>query len=132
MDKIKDRRSRQTPVLILLHQIAFAMAQEEARSTRVRIFWSRAERESLSVKGDFLQKTKGILSRKRQLINYLEMDPDEVRLNETELTQEIMLAQAMVINTDDAAVEDEEDAKAEADAKDDEPAEGTPEKEPAA
>ena len=134
MDKIKDRRSRQTPVLILLHQIAFAMAQEEARSTRVRIFWSRAERESLSVKGDFLQKTKGILSRKRQLINYLEMDPDEVRLNETELTQEIMLAQAMVINTDDAAVEDEEDAKAEADAKakEDEPAEGTPEKEPAA
>ena len=134
MDKIKDRRSRQTPVLVLMHQIAFAMAQEEARAVRVRIFWSRAERDSLSVKGDFLQKTKGILSRKRQLINYLEMDPDEVRLNETELTQELMLAQAMTINTDQAAAEDEEDTKAEAEAKtaDDTPAEGEPEKEPAA
>lgn len=112
MDKIKDRRARQTPMLILLHQIALAIGGEESRTARVRIFWARSERESLQVKGDFLQKTKGILSRKRQLINYLEMDPEEVRLNETELTQEIMLAQAMTVDTSQAEAEDEEDAAA--------------------
>ncbi|MBM4575282.1 hypothetical protein GS415_00655 [Rhodococcus hoagii] len=43
------------------------------------------------MKADAMAKTKGILSRKRQLVEIFEMDPETAALNESELIQESML-----------------------------------------
>jgi len=98
VDKIQDRQARMTPGLILLHQIAFSFAQDDPRMVGVRVSWSNASRMSMQIMADAIQKTTGVLSRKRQLINIWGMTPEEVRLNETELLQEQMMAQSMTVD----------------------------------
>ncbi|WNM66303.1 portal protein [Gordonia phage Culver] len=98
VDKIQDRQSRMTPGVVLLHQIAFAYAQDEPRTVGVRVAWANASRMSMQIMADAIQKTQGVLSRKRQLILIWGMTPDEVRLNETELLQEQMMAQSMAVS----------------------------------
>lgn len=98
VDKIRDRQSRMKPGLMLLHQIAFAFAQEEPRTVGVRVTFDNPNHIPLADKASAMQSTKGILSRKRQLIEIWGMDPVTVRLNETELLQEMMLAQSMAVD----------------------------------
>lgn len=99
VDKIRDRQSRMKPGLMLLHQIAFAFAQEEPRTVGVRVTFDNPNHIPLADKASAMQQTSGILSRKRQLIEIWGMDPQAVRLNETELMQELLLAQSMAVDT---------------------------------
>ncbi|AOE43703.1 portal protein [Gordonia phage Bantam] len=96
LDKVRNRQSRQTPGLVLLHQIAFAMGGQENRASRVKIHWQNPERTTLQMKGDFMAKAKGVLSRKRILSKVLDMTPDEIRLNEKELMEEAMMAATLM------------------------------------
>ncbi|QDF15375.1 portal protein [Gordonia phage Mollymur] len=108
LDKVKNRQSRQTPGLVLLHQIAFAMGGQENRASRVKIHWQNPERTTLQMKGDFMAKANGVLSRKRILAKVLDMTPDEIRLNEKELLEEAMMAATMAAQFEpEPAAEDE-------------------------
>ena len=97
LDKVEDRQARQTPGLILLHQIAFALAGQESKAPSVDVTWSSAERLSLASKGDFIAKASDVLSRKRICSMILEMTPDEIRLNEKELMEELMMASTLAM-----------------------------------
>ncbi|QBP33236.1 portal protein [Gordonia phage BrutonGaster] len=99
VDKIQDRQARMNQGLALLHQIGFAYLQDEPRTVGVRVNWANASRMSMQIMADATQATVGVLSRKRQLIHIWGMTPEEVRLNETELLQEQMMAQSMAIDT---------------------------------
>ncbi|MEV0759534.1 phage portal protein [Nocardia sp. NPDC050435] len=90
VDKITDRQARQTSPWKLVWQIAFALAAQEARTRGVRLLWAKVDRSSLQARADAIAKTRGVLSRKRQLVNILEMSPEEAKLNEAELIQESM------------------------------------------
>ena len=91
VDKINDRQARQSSAWMLAYKIAFAMAGQDTRAAGMRLIWQKVERSSLQMKADAMAKTKGILSRKRQVIEIFEMDPVTAKLNEQELIQESML-----------------------------------------
>ncbi|CAM4323828.1 phage portal protein [Nocardia ninae] len=90
VDKITDRQARQSSPWVLVWQIAFSLAQQEARQKGVKLLWAKVDRSSLQARADAIAKTKGVLSRKRQLISILELTPEEAKLNEAELIQESM------------------------------------------
>ncbi|MEV2222746.1 phage portal protein [Nocardia vinacea] len=94
VDKIVDRQERMTAPWVLTWQIAFAMASQVTRLKGVNLLWAKVDKESLAAKGEAISKTRGVLSRKRQLINIMEMTPEEAKLNESELLQEQLAAQA--------------------------------------
>ncbi|RBO87972.1 phage portal protein [Nocardia puris] len=92
VDKITDRQARQTAPWRLVWQLAFALAAQKARTRGVKLLWAKVDRASLQAKADAIVKTRGVVSRKRQLISILELSPEEARLNEAELLQEQMMA----------------------------------------
>ncbi|MGW4240919.1 hypothetical protein [Nocardia sp. NPDC004722] len=89
-DKINDRQARQQPQWMLLWQMVFALSGQAARAVNVRLQWGSTERTPLAVRADAVQKTRGVLSRKRQVVELMEMDPLVAKLNETELMEESM------------------------------------------
>ncbi|MDE8648088.1 phage portal protein [Rhodococcus qingshengii] len=91
VDKINDRQARQTPGWTLAFKIAFAMAGQDQRAKGIRLLWAKTIHNSLQMKADAMAKTKGILSRNRQVIEIMEFDPYTAKLNETELIAESML-----------------------------------------
>nr|WP_296763837.1 phage portal protein [Rhodococcus sp. (in: high G+C Gram-positive bacteria)] len=91
VDKITDRQARQDPAWKLAYKIAFALFGQDTRGVGIKLTWGKVDRNSLAMKADAMAKTKGILSRKRQLIEIMEMDPTTAALNEAELIQETML-----------------------------------------
>ncbi|AMS02573.1 portal protein [Gordonia phage Yvonnetastic] len=96
VDKIKDRQARITPGLILLHQMAFAMMGDLQRAVGVQVKWSNATHVALADKASATQQTSGVLSRKRQLVEIWGWDAATIKLNETELMQEALMAQSLM------------------------------------
>ncbi len=90
IDKISDRQARQEPQWILLWQMVFTLAGKANSATGIRLQWGKPERTSLNSRADAAQKTRGILSRKRQIVELLEMDPVIAKLSESELLEEAM------------------------------------------
>lgn len=86
--KVKDRRARLNPRLVLLFKMAFAFAGESDRATNIELLWGPVESFSLTEKSNAVAQTKGVLSRKRQLQDVMEMTPDQIEQNEQELQQD--------------------------------------------
>ncbi|WP_109523678.1 MULTISPECIES: phage portal protein [Nocardia] len=93
IDKISDRQARQNPQWILLWQMIFTL-MGKTNVTGIRLQWGKPERVSLSSKTDAVQKTRGVLSRKRQVVDLMEMSPELAALNESELLEEAMASDA--------------------------------------
>ncbi len=93
-DKIEDRQSRQDPQWILLWQMVFGLSGQAARTANVRIQWGPTERVPMASRTDAASKTRGILSRKRQVVDILGFDPVVAKLNETELLEESMASES--------------------------------------
>lgn len=89
--KVKDRRARANPRLVLLFKMAFAFAGEARRTKNIELLWGPVESFSLTEKSNAVAQTKGVLSRKRQLQDVMEMTPDQIQQNELELQQERIL-----------------------------------------
>ncbi|MFI8976905.1 hypothetical protein ACIGO9_28765 [Nocardia asteroides] len=94
IDKIADRQARQEPQWILLWQMVFALAGQAARGVSIRLQWGKTERLSMQTRSDSVQKTRGVLSRKRQVVELLELDPVTAKLNEAELLEEAMASES--------------------------------------
>lgn len=86
--KVKDRRARMNPRLVLLFKMAFAFAGEADRTNNIELLWGPVESFSLTEKSNAVAQTKGVLSRKRQLQDVMEMTPDQIEQNEQELQQD--------------------------------------------
>lgn len=86
--KVKDRRARMNPRLVLLFKMAFAFAGESNRAKNIELLWGPVESFSLSEKSNAVAQTKTVLSRKRQLQDIMEMTPDQIEQNEQELQQD--------------------------------------------
>lgn len=86
--KVKDRRARLNPRLVLLFKMAFAFAGESDRANNIELLWGPVESFSLTEKSNAVAQTKGVLSRKRQLQDVMEMTPDQIEQNEQELQQD--------------------------------------------
>lgn len=89
--KVKDRRARLAPRLIEAWKIAFAFAGEPQRGKDIKLNWGNIESFSLTEKTAAIGQTRGILSRERQLIDIMEMTPDEATQNMQELLQDDIL-----------------------------------------
>lgn len=86
--KVKDRRARMNPRLVLLFKMAFAFAGESDRTKNIELLWGPVESFSLTEKSNAVAQTRGVLSRKRQLQDIMEMTPDQIEQNEQELQQD--------------------------------------------
>jgi hypothetical protein len=86
--KVKDRRARMNPRLVLLFKMAFAFAGESDRTKNIELLWGPVESFSLTEKSNAVAQTRGVLSRKRQLQDVMEMTPDQIEQNEQELQQD--------------------------------------------
>ncbi|MDP7729504.1 phage portal protein [Mycobacterium sp. TY813] len=86
--KVKDRRARMNPRLVLLFKMAFAFAGEAKRAKNIELLWGPVESFSLTEKSNAVAQTKGVLSRRRQLQDVMEMTPDQIEQNEQELQQD--------------------------------------------
>ncbi len=95
--KVKDRRARATPRLIEAWKIAFAFAGEPQRGKDIKLSWGNAESFSLGEKTNAIAQTRGILSRERQLIDIMEMTPDEAQQNLQELLQDDILNSQLTV-----------------------------------
>ncbi|WP_329405413.1 phage portal protein [Nocardia vinacea] len=93
VDKISDRQARQDPQWILLWQMVFTL-MGKAGVTGIRLQWGKPERVSLAARTDAVQKTRGVLSRRRQVVELLEMSPELAALSESELLEEAMASDA--------------------------------------
>ncbi|WP_433662458.1 hypothetical protein ACQPW1_10070 [Nocardia sp. CA-128927] len=93
-DKISDRQARQAPQWILLWQMVFALSGQAARVAGIRLQWGKTENIPLAVRADAVNSTRGVLSRKRQVVELLELDPMVAKLNETELMEESMASES--------------------------------------
>jgi hypothetical protein len=86
--KVKDRRARMNPRLVLLFKMAFAFAGESDRTKNIELLWGPVESFSLTEQSNAVAQTRGVLSRKRQLQDIMEMTPDQIEQNEQELQQD--------------------------------------------
>lgn len=89
--KVKDRRARFAPRLLEAWRIAFAFAKQAERSKDIKLNWGNVESFSLTERSNAIAQTRGVLSRERQLIGIMEMDPDEAQANMQELIQDQIL-----------------------------------------
>ncbi|MGV0042029.1 phage portal protein [Mycobacterium colombiense] len=95
--KVKDRRARMNPRLVLLFKMAFAFAGESDRTKNIELLWGPVESFSLTEKSNAVAQTKGVLSRKRQLQDVMEMTPDQIEQNEQELQQDRIFDAAFAV-----------------------------------
>jgi hypothetical protein len=86
--KVKDRRARMNPRLVLLFKMAFAFAGESDRTKNIELLWGPVESFSLTEQSNAVAQTNNVLSRKRQLQDIMEMTPDQIQQNEQELQQQ--------------------------------------------
>jgi hypothetical protein len=93
--KVKDRRGRTNPRLSELFKMAFAFANESARTSSIELIWGPIESFSLTEKGQVASQTRGILSRNRVLQDIFEMTPDQIQQNEQELRQDAIVDAAL-------------------------------------
>jgi hypothetical protein len=89
--KVKDRRARMNPRLVLLFKMAFAFAGESDRTKNIELLWGPVESFSLTEQSNAVAQTNNVLSRKRQLQDIMEMTPDQIQQNEQELQQQRIL-----------------------------------------
>lgn len=95
--KVKDRRARVAPRLIEAWKIAFAFAGEAQRGKDIKLSWGNAESFSLGERTNAIAQTRGILSRKRQLTDIMEMTPEEAQQNLQELIQDDILNSQLTV-----------------------------------
>lgn len=93
--KVKDRRARVTPQLLTVWRIAFAFAGQLERVAGLKLNWGSAESFSLNERSNAIAQTKGVLSRERQLIDIMEMTPEDAQHNIQALTQDALLLGAL-------------------------------------
>lgn len=87
--KVKDRRDRVDPRLVLLWKMAFALAGQPKDA--VQMLWGNIESYSLVEKAQAINQTRGVLSRERQLVDIFELTPAEAADNMQELLQDQIL-----------------------------------------
>lgn len=90
--KVGDRRARVTPKLKMLLRMAFAMAGEPERGSKIKLNWGPLENNSLADKGSATAQVKGVLSLRSILIDIWGMSPQEAEDNITQLSAEQLLA----------------------------------------
>lgn len=90
--KVGDRRARVTPKLKMLLRMAFAMAGQPERGTKIKLNWGPLENNSLADKGSATAQVKGVLSLRSILIDIWGMTPQEAEDNITQLSAEQLLA----------------------------------------
>lgn len=89
--KVSDRRARTSPKLKLVLRMAFAMAGEPDRGTKIKLNWGPLENNSLADKGSATAQAKGVLSLRTILIEIWGMTPQEAEDNITQLSAEQLL-----------------------------------------
>ncbi|MFE5290198.1 phage portal protein [Nocardia sp. NPDC056611] len=96
-DKVSDRQSRMTAPWILTWKLAFTLAGQANRIKGVKLLWRPIAKDGIAQQAEAVAKTKGVVSRKRQVIKFMAFTPEEAKLNEAELMQEMLAAQAFAI-----------------------------------
>ncbi|MFI5777019.1 phage portal protein [Nocardia sp. NPDC051570] len=96
-DKVSDRQSRMTAPWALTWKIAFTLAGQVNRIQGVKLLWKPISRDGIAAQAEAVAKTRGVVSRKRQVIKFMGFTPAEAKLNESELMQEQLAAQAFAI-----------------------------------
>lgn len=91
VNKATDRRDRVTTVLHQLFRYAFAFAGVPERADGMRILWGPLKLRTLAEMSDAVAKTKGLLSRERQLVSILNFTPEEAAENNQELLSDQLL-----------------------------------------
>lgn len=90
-DKVDDRQGRQSPGWLNVFRLAFAFAGDAERADGLKLLWAPVRRHSLEAQGSAVAQTKGVLSRRRQLIDIMGMSLTEVEENLQELVSDQLL-----------------------------------------
>lgn len=78
-DKIMDRQARQTPAWLQVFRLAFAFADQPARSKGLRLLWAPVKRNTLADKGSASAQARDVLSRQRLLVDVWGYSPSEAK-----------------------------------------------------
>lgn len=95
--KVKDRRARVAPRLLETWRIAFAFAGEPQRGKDIKLNWGNVESFSLAERASAIAQTRGVLSRERQLIDIMEMTPEDAQRNLQELLEDQILNSQLTV-----------------------------------
>jgi hypothetical protein len=91
VNKATDRRDRTVTGLHQVMRYAFAFAGVPQRADGMRILWGPLKLRTLAEMSDAVSKTKGLLSRERQMVTLLNFTPDEAAENNQELLSDQLL-----------------------------------------
>ncbi|WP_147403999.1 phage portal protein [Nocardia panacis] len=92
--KVRDRRARSLPLLRQVLAMAFAFAGSPQSASTIDIQWGTIEGRSLAEMAAAVAQTTNVLSKRRQMIDIMDMTPEEAALNIQELLQDLLLFQA--------------------------------------
>lgn len=98
VNKATDRRDRVTTKLHLVFRYAFAFTGALERADGMRILWGPLKLRTLAEMADAVTKTRGLLSRERQLESILDMTPEEAAQNQQELLSDQLLDAQLTVS----------------------------------
>lgn len=79
--KVRDRRARVAPPLMLMWRIAFAMAGQPERGERIKLHWGPIEFRTLAEMGSASAQAADTLSIEKRCQMIWQMTPDEIKEN---------------------------------------------------